>query len=83
MWLMPKIDSLDQAGLALAKAANVLKAVGERLGPQQARRATSVDAVYAMLSDLGSQLAEAGKELGNAATKLRNASAELESLDEA
>lgn len=79
---MPKIEGLDNAGIALGRVANILKSIGEGLGPEMGRRATSVEAVYSMLSGVGASLTAAGDELTKVAADLRNAAAELESLDE-
>jgi len=80
---MPKVDSLDRAGVLLLKAAQELKAATDAYAsPGQARRATSDQAVYGMLVDLAGHLGQTADALAKVATQLRTAAAELESADE-
>jgi hypothetical protein len=79
---VPKIDSLDKAGQLLIEAAQDLKNVTEGYGPEYGRRATSDQALYAMIQDLTTQLTRTAVALGKIGTQLRNAAGELENLDE-
>jgi len=79
---MPKIDSMDKAGELLVKAAQDLKTAMDRYSPEQGRRMTSPEAVYATVQDITGQISQAADALVKVGTQLRNAAGELEMLDE-
>jgi glycine cleavage system regulatory protein len=79
---MPKSDELDKAGDLLVKAAQDLKTAMDRYGPEQGKRMTSPEAVYATVQDLAGQVSQAAAAFAKVGTQLRTAAAELESADE-
>ncbi len=79
---MPKIDSMDKAGELLVRAGQDLKTAMDRYGPEQGRRMTSPEAVYATVQDITGQISQAADALVKVGTQLRNAAGELEMLDE-
>jgi hypothetical protein len=79
---MPKIESLDKAGELLVTAAQDLKKAADQYGPENGRRATNDQALYAMIQDITAQLSQTAAALVKVGTQLRNAAGELESLDE-
>jgi hypothetical protein len=75
-------DSLDKAGELLVKAAQDLKTAVDRYGPEQGRRMTSPEAVYAAVQDITAQVSQAADALAKVGTQVWNAAGELEMLDE-